>query len=672
MLGDKFVMMWKADTSQAQAAIDQLEKSADSAAKNTGKALEEAIRALTSAAQVAVKDLQTTAQNTQNAASQAVDTANEADRRAESSRRRKRKTAALLGGTGREEARQQASQPSQQSQAAIKVDRLTVVANNATVLAGGSGAPKSRRRSKEKGNTASVFLGNVLAKAFTAVGDKIVSALTSGLKNVWESGKQSEGKMNEAAYAGFANTGGFEGAKFRLRSAGVSDESAAKSISGLGARVLEAKSQPWGEANLRFRQAGVSTAGGADKVVERVLDRVRAFKDPAEGAAWAAQRLGMDFETMRRYAEMSAEEVENANEKQREYALIMGVTGEKSKELSKAQGELGIEVDKVKSKFLSALLPSVTRLTQEFTKLVPQFDEAADKFGSFMGKIIDSLTNDLSKLSKDIDSEGFLKGIWKWTNDRLNEVDKDTEKIWDTLTGKEGSHFNPTQEQIAKTAEKQLQEAQKQTKIQDENKKIQDKMAKHMVPPIPVKPIQLGLEQALSLWASGMGQQGKLKASADAEAATTRGKVEEMAMQAVPLKMNVQYDGSLVAGSSATSKLFGGKGNINDIANLQARVDETLKMSRGVESKGSIADRWDASRFDPNAQHAMYYGTDLATAERNAASVGKSGAVHITVQQDITVHGSKDLARDVGRTAGNAAAMSVKNAVNNHAGILTK
>lgn len=675
MLGDKFVMMWKADTTQAQAAIDQLEKSADSAAKNTGKALEEAIRALTSAAQVAVKDLQATAQNTQNAASQAVDTANEADRRAESSKRRKRKTAALLGGTGREEARREASQPSQQSQPAIKVDRLTVVANNATVLAGGSGAPKSRRRTKEKSDTASVFLGNVLAKVFTSVGDKIVSSITNGIKNAWEAGKQSEGRLNEAAYAGFANMGGFEGAKYKLRSAGISDENAAKSISGLGARALEAKSQPWGEANLRFRQAGISTAGGAEKVVERVLEKVRSFPTAFEGASWAANRLGMDFETMRRYAEMSADEIEKSNEGQAEYTKVMGEAGEASKQLGKAQGELGVEWDKLKAKLATGMYPTLTKITEAVTTLVSKLDPVAEGFNKIVQGLTDAFTSDFERLGKDIEEKGFFRGAWKWMNDSLNNQDqawRNVAHIGMNAAGIDIPKDSPTAQDQAKRDEEAEKTRKQILKTTQESKKSQDLMAKHMVPPIPVKPVQLGLEQALSLWASGMGQQGKLNAPSDAEAATTRGKVEEMAMHAVPLKMNVQYDGSLVAGSDATSKLFGGKGNINDIANLQARVDETMRMAKGVENKGAVADRWNYARFDPVAQHNMYYGTDLAAAERNAASVGKSGAVHITVQQDITVHGSKDLARDVGRTAGNAAGTSVKNAVNHNAGILTK
>lgn len=77
---------------------------------------------------------------------------------------------------------------------------------------------------------------------------------------------------------------------------------------------------------------------------------------------------------------------------------------------------------------------------------------------------------------------------------------------------------------------------------------------KHGTPPIPVIPVTIGLEQALSLWASGLGLGSGLKAPEGAAEAHTRGDYERTAKAQIAAQRDVSYNPNKLVSEETSRK----------------------------------------------------------------------------------------------------------------------
>lgn len=109
---------------------------------------------------------------------------------------------------------------------------------------------------------------------------------------------------------------------------------------------------------------------------------------------------------------------------------------------------------------------------------------------------------------------------------------------------------------------------------------IVDAQAKHLMPPIPVQPIDIGLEQAMSLWASGIGKAAGLIGPEGAAAGGSRAEFEAVARQQMEAKRYVGFQPAALVGSEATkSAIMGGRDAAKGVASAQVSSQLSLNQN---------------------------------------------------------------------------------------------
>lgn len=128
-------------------------------------------------------------------------------------------------------------------------------------------------------------------------------------------------------------------------------------------------------------------------------------------------------------------------------------------------------------------------------------------------------------------------------------------------------------------------------KVATKQTNIVDAQAKHLMPPIPVQPIDIGLEQAMSLWASGIGKAAGLIGPEGAAAGGSRAEFEAVARQQMEAKRYVGFQPTALVGAEATKQaLMGGREASKSVAEAQAAAQVSLSQENNFNINVSDAD----------------------------------------------------------------------------------
>lgn len=152
---------------------------------------------------------------------------------------------------------------------------------------------------------------------------------------------------------------------------------------------------------------------------------------------------------------------------------------------------------------------------------------------------------------------------------------------------------------------------------------------KHGTPPIPVIPVTIGLEQALSLWASGLGLGNGLTAPEGAANANTRGDYERTAKAQIAAQRDVSYNPNKLVSEEKTKNLLvreaqevsqplrpAKEPDASESAPTPAKSDELTDIKHALEAQAAAQRH---INFTPNqvlsdqlAQRAMSGASDAA------------------------------------------------------------
>lgn len=120
---------------------------------------------------------------------------------------------------------------------------------------------------------------------------------------------------------------------------------------------------------------------------------------------------------------------------------------------------------------------------------------------------------------------------------------------------------------------------------------IIDAQAKHLIPPIPVQPVDIGLEQALSLWASGIGKAAGFTGPEGAAPGGSRAEYEAIARQQIEAKRYVGFQPTALVGPEATQRaLMGGREASKSVAAAQTSAQLSLTQENKFNINVSDAD----------------------------------------------------------------------------------
>lgn len=657
MLIEKFTMLWQADTARASADVDSLRTKSEDSAKKTSKAFKESFEDVGKKAKEASDDVKKAAGEMADASERMKKAKAEKQTKQESDninglKDAQKKTETNAGRWEKIVTGLKAAFSQQGSQKILETaaggvgggasaggsmmlglaEKLPGIGSGITSLAGlsalGAGAA-----------AAAVVVGT-FAMTIAAANKYAEDGLTAR-KRAWEMGLD-QFNMNKQMVVG--------------RKMGLSDEETGASLRGIFARVKEAGTQPYGEAALRFRQAGIKVGvGGRSRDVEAITQDIikhtrelAKAKGQTEAIAWATQRMGMSFEMAEKYATATDAQMKSYNQDVRQQAADLTVGQLMSKQYAIAQRDVGNSMDMAGRHMSGFVTPALTRFSEKLADSANRTDGVISAIGKMSAAIIDFATNALGWLDRLSAYAGDIFGQ-HWTVEQQREVEQmngfeaylhankekyglqnatddqikgkaqvdvsllhsdryqdpvqlqalrdfmnanqkahDEGKVTSFATGNEkiSQTFDAGNKQIAAadmTPEKREETSAEWDKIRQQmqegsltadkanemlqsllevNKKqlsVSQAQLKNSMPPIPVQPVTIGLEQALSLWASGIGKAAQLKAPEQAQPANERADFERVARAQINAKRDITYNPNTLVSQEQSQRLWDSK-----------------------------------------------------------------------------------------------------------------
>lgn len=313
------------------------------------------------------------------------------------------------------------------------------------------------------------------------------------------------------------------------------------------------------------------------------------FKSEAAKIAWATEHMGMSFEEASKLATMSASSVNQLNNKVKEQAIRATISQAASELFIQSQKNYDNALNNASMAVNTSLAPSWARLVEKIVEYEPyivRFGEALGdvaawfveatiqtiEFGEGLARAIDSAIDYVLEafMEMAVSIKGYLvkaipflsqgeekgpgpysasQGLAEQNEKYKLQAQAERNKGVDELIKKY------TDKVMASTQDKTLQNSliAAITKLAEDNRegnkslksvemlmgsmvKLNSGMAEtakqqaeYSRPPIPVQPVQIGMEQALSLWASGLGKAAGMQGPAAAAEANTRAEYEKFA-----------------------------------------------------------------------------------------------------------------------------------------------
>ncbi|WVW37735.1 hypothetical protein Gekk315_00023 [Aeromonas phage Gekk3-15] len=635
MLIDKFVMQWTADTQSATMAIDTLESKARNVAKNAGSELEKGFKQIGDSANKAVNEIK-------DAELKSVGKNNAADRQS----KQNIKDTANAHAEGSKSA-------SKWSDVIQKMRTMfSSGGGDGGGIAGGAGALMGKMGAGKFGTgVASMLPGMSGLMAIGGAATIGAAALMVFSTSVNAANDQAEKAMHvrKEAWETGRNQTGYNQQVLAGKRMGLTEGETKAGLTGLADRLRDAVTDPYGEAALRFRQAGIKTGTAQNprdiesttRAVENYMRALSKNKGEAEGIAWATQRMGMTFEMAQAIVGQTDEEFQKRNEGLRGEAMLMTASQQEAKKYAMAKREVDFAMERSSIKLSREVTPSLTKFSEAMSESANKTNGVISIMGKFTAGIIDMGTKMLSfldektsQMSDAYDEQEERKGLYEFGKangvafdnavteqytdatyaklkemmqaqaaergrlegsgapvapddnetsaaKRIREVSAAMAKFQQTLRNRSDLDDSEKQ-QMAMDAERAKDAVEKDgadvgtlsdilTQILGENKKHTKELAaqtKHGTPPIPVTPVTIGLEQALSLWASGLGKAAQLRGPEGAADAGTRGEYEKAARAQIEMQRNISYNANaLVSEQTAQQALIGAKGAASSAAN---------------------------------------------------------------------------------------------------------
>lgn len=354
-------------------------------------------------------------------------------------------------------------------------------------------------------------------------------------------------------------------------------------------------------------------------VIGRARGMAATTGGPNEGIAFLTQRMGMSFTMARRLMEATDEQLKEYNSDMKEQARHLTVSQALAEKYAIAQRNLDFAVEKAGTEVATAITPALRDFTKQLeesaektdglvavvgevtagiinlgTEIVNFLDNVFQAAGKYIRKGTDNFEDmmELERILRErgvkpaISGFGFSADVFSQSQlqmarnirDRIGKKpekeDDELRKVREGFTkalGESGLD-DKTKEEVAKKGDEQIKLLAKQGRsleyiseylkqLLGESKKQTPELeaqTKHGTPPIPIQPVTIGLEQALSLWASGLGKASFLRGPLGAAAAGSRAEYEQRAKEHIQAQLSVTYNPNLLATQGAAQAAMTG------------------------------------------------------------------------------------------------------------------
>lgn len=392
---------------------------------------------------------------------------------------------------------------------------------------------------------------------------------------------------------------------------GVSAADVDASRASMFERAKTAAVNPYTIEALRYRQAGISVRSGGgmrnmEDITKDIIKALRSdkFKNESEKIAWATLHMGMSFSEASKYARATDEEMARYNANLDKSAAILMASNAASQEYIKSQNEVETKFKMVGNTMNVAVAPAMSRFYKMIEDNSDNIDNITVKISKVFTAIVDGITDLGNKVLGWFGSKSEMEQEYESkTNEELSKIiENERKKLQDNHLAEYGATSQEllTAERVKREREAAakvkadlaapyakekeqinnapgLNDAQRTDmlnalkstydvivkmggssdqlvglaqRLLDEQVKgnqIAHAQAEFSRPPIPVQPVTVGLEQALSLWASGAGKAAGLAGPAGAAPANTRADYEKLGKQALYLGRDPAYNPNQLA-----------------------------------------------------------------------------------------------------------------------------
>lgn len=333
MILERFVLKYFADTKQATTSVDELEKKSKKAGTNAGKGLGSGVND-------GLKDAE---RNT--AASVA-------------------KMEAMLGKLGK----------AGRGAGGFGVSLMAKIPNMGAI--GGIGT-----------------LGTAAGVAGVALG-----AMALAVSAANKEAKKAE-DMYKQAWASSRNLYNYNKQMVLGQRLGATEEQTQANMSGISQKAMGAINNPYSEQAYWIKRSGMGgdlkslkKTGDIDQYTNAVMEHARAMaksRNESQALAWATNRMGADFETTRRYIQLSDQQLKDMKKGLGEEAFARRLNQAQMDRYVNAQRNLESATGNVNRQLAGQVTPSLVRFTSKLTELASESGGLVSVIGELGSAVID-------------------------------------------------------------------------------------------------------------------------------------------------------------------------------------------------------------------------------------------------------------------------------------------